>query len=235
MPDQKSIGALAYSSMLYRLGQVEDAIFRTLSAENARAREVKFRLKRLLAADRTLGRRPRSNLEAKRQYAFFGNDPPGKGVDIKFSPYEAFALLAAVMLLEHGLPQRTVVSLMRRVRQRLESAHAQCLEKDPEVLFDEETLRQQARPGMIAFSATEPVILIAAGLRDAIGDKQEQIATAVCQSLVELGQFTREHGGLGKSYSIFEFTPQIHALAANLSQAPPRKRGRQSGGSKSAP
>ena len=208
---------------------------RSLGAEDARARAVKYRLKHLLAADRSLGRHPRSRSEAETQYAFFGTDPPGRGADNKFSHYEAFALLGAVMLLEHGLPQKTVVSLMRRVRRQLESAHAQCLEKDPKVLFDEERLRQQARPGMMAFSATEPVVLIAAGLRDAIGNNQEQIAVAVCLSLVELGQFTREHGGPGKSYSMFEFTPQIHALSGNLSQAPPRKRGRRSGGSKSAP
>jgi hypothetical protein len=217
----------------FRLGQVEEAIRRSVGAENVRARAVKYRLKHLLAADRSLGRRPRSRSEADRQYAFFGDDPPGRGIDIKFSHYEAFALLAAVMLLEHGLPQTTVVTLMRRVRRPLESAHAQCLKKDPKVLFDEGKLRQQARPGMIAFSATEPVVLIAAGLRDPVANRQEQTAAAVCQSPVELGQFTREHGGVGKGYSIFEFTPQIHALAANLSQARARKRGRQSGGSQS--
>jgi hypothetical protein len=152
-----------------------------------------------------------------------------------FSHYEAFALLAAVMLLEHGLPQQKVVALMRRVRRQLESAHAECLKKDPKILFDENTLRQQVRPGMIVFGATEPVVLIAAGLGDAVADDQEQIAVAVCQSREELGVFARQHGGLGRGYSIFEFTPWIHSLASNLLQAPPRKRGRQSGGSQSAP
>ena len=84
-------------------------------------------------------------------------------------------MLAAVILLEHGLTQKTVVTLMRRVRRQLESAHTECLKKDPDVLFDEEELRRQARPGMMAFSATEPVILIAAGLRDGVGNNQEQI------------------------------------------------------------
>jgi len=219
----------------YRLGQVEDAIFRTLGAQNARAREVKFRLKRLLAADRSIGRRSRTHSELERRFAFFADAPPGRGVDIKFTHYEAFALLAAVILLEHGLPQKTVVTLMRRVRRQLESAHAECLKKDPNVLFDEERLRQQARPGMIAFSATEPVVLVAAGLRDAVGYDREQIAAAACQSSEEIVVFVRQHGGLGRGYSIFEFTPQIHALAANLSQAPPRKRGRRSGGSQSPP
>ena len=36
-----------------------------------------------------------------------------------FSGYEAFAQLAAIILLEHGLPQAAVVRVMRQVRGRL--------------------------------------------------------------------------------------------------------------------
>ena len=36
-----------------------------------------------------------------------------------FSAYEAFALLAAVILLEHGLPQARVVRVMRLVRRHI--------------------------------------------------------------------------------------------------------------------
>ena len=215
----------------FKLGQVEELIKRSFGEDNARANAVKYRLKHLLAADRSLGRQRRSYSEAESHYAFFDDNPPGKGVDIQFSHYEAFALLAAVLLLEHGLSQVTVVNLMRRVRVQLEAAHAACLNKDPKMLFDEERLRQQARPGMIAFSATEPVVLITAGPRDAVGNNQEQSAVAICQSPLEMAQFTREHVGLGKAYSIFEFTQQIHVLAANFSRAPIRKRGRQSTGS----
>lgn len=88
---------------------------------------------------------------------------------------------------------------------------------------------------MIAFSATEPVVLISAGLRHEVGNNQEQIATVVCQSPVELGQFTREHGAWEKAIPFSGSTPQIYGLAANLSQAPAQKRGPQLGSSQLAP
>ena len=36
-----------------------------------------------------------------------------------FSSYEAFALLAALIVLEHGIPQAKVVSILQRVRSDL--------------------------------------------------------------------------------------------------------------------
>ena len=138
----------------WRLGQIQEAILLTLGAKGGRAKEVKFRLRRLLAADRGLGRRPRSNKEVERSYVFYDDNPPGTGTDVGFTDYQAFALLAAIMLLEHGFPQMTVVHLLRRIRHQLEPAHSRCLEMDPKILFNEEELRRLARPGMIAFGAT---------------------------------------------------------------------------------
>ncbi len=46
-----------------------------------------------------------------------------------FSAYEAFALLAAVMLLEHGLPEAGVVKVMRRIRKQFEAAFVATLAK----------------------------------------------------------------------------------------------------------
>jgi hypothetical protein len=104
------------TSMQYKRNQVEEAIFRTLGARNARIDALKFRLKRLLVTDRRLVRDPDSDEQGDQHYAFYSRDPPGSGTEVMFSPYEAFALLAAVMLLEHGLPQASVVKVMRRVQ-----------------------------------------------------------------------------------------------------------------------
>jgi hypothetical protein len=49
--------------MRYSRNQVEEAIFRTLGAQDARVDELKFRLKRLLVTDRRLGRDANSELE----------------------------------------------------------------------------------------------------------------------------------------------------------------------------
>jgi hypothetical protein len=92
-------------------------------ARDARIDELKFRLKRLLVTDRRSGRDPNSEDEGDRHYAFYSQEPPGSGTEVMFSGYEAFALLAAITLLEHGLPQAAVVKVMRQVRRPLEAAH----------------------------------------------------------------------------------------------------------------
>jgi hypothetical protein len=114
--DVPAIEVYMNTSMQYKRNQVEEAIFRTLGARNARIDALKFRLKRLLVTDRRLVRDPDSDEQGDQHYAFYSRDPPGSGTEVMFSPYEAFALLAAVMLLEHGLPQASVVKVMRRVQ-----------------------------------------------------------------------------------------------------------------------
>ena len=73
-----------------------------------------------------------------------------------FSGYEAFALLAGLMMLEHGMPQANVVRILRQVRSDLERAYRETLQKDPQVLFDQAEVRSMAKPGMIATDNTAP-------------------------------------------------------------------------------
>jgi hypothetical protein len=207
----------------FKANQVQQAIFWTLGAEGERAGEIKFRLKRLFAADRSLGRRPRSNTQADRHYAFFSDDPPGTGSDILFTEYEAFASLAAIVLLEHGLPQAVVVRLLRQVRPQLEPIHAENLKKHPSRLFDEKALLAQAKPGMIAFESTEPVILAFARLT---GSSMDDVRSVVCVNHLELSYFMKQHSLPGVGISIFDFSRLTHKLADNLLRSPALKRGR---------
>jgi hypothetical protein len=209
----------------YRSNQVRGAIFVTLGAEGERAKEIAFRLRRLYAADRSLGRRPRSRNEFEHRYAFFSDAPPGTGADILFTDYEAFASLAAVMLLEHGLPQATVIRLLRRLRPELERIHRENLAKDPDELFNEEALLGQARPGMIAFESTEPVILAFARLTGSSVDDEDH-GPAVCLDPRELVRFMRTQP-LGTGFSIFEFSRLVHELAHNLLHTKAVSRGRR--------
>jgi hypothetical protein len=210
-----------------KANQVQEAIFRTLGADGKRADEIRFRLQRLRAADRNLGRRPRSPNEADRVYAFHGDDRPGTGIDILFTSYEAFALLAAIMLLEHGLPQTTVVKLMRQIRGELQVAHAQTLEMDPSELFDQNGIRAQAKPGMIAFDSIAPVILVFLKLTGSSADSQSAGTIAsICRNNLQLGQFMKKYGSPGTGFSIFEFSRLIHLLEESLSQTRAVKRGR---------
>jgi hypothetical protein len=213
--------------MRYKRNQVEEAIFRTLGARDGRIDELKFRLKRLLVTDRRLGRDADSDEEEDRPYAFYSQEPPGSGTEVMFSGYEAFALLAAITLLEHGLPQAAVVKVMRQVRRPLEAAHGECLTKDWNTLFDEQAIRAQAKEGMLAVDNTDPIFLAFVRLTDsAVGDQKGSGAVAVCRGYQALGDFFTKHSVPGTGMSIFEFVRPIRVMAANLLQVRPAKRGR---------
>ena len=211
----------------FKRNQVEEGIFQALSAEGARIYELRFRLKRLLAADRTLSRQRKSRDDSKRQYAFYSAERPGSGIEVMFSGYEAFALLAAIMLLEHGLPQAGVVRIMRQVRSSLEMAYAQTLEQDPVALFDEESVSARAKPGMIAIDNIDPVFLAFVTTSSSSAGKQlAGTPAAVCRGDAELMEFIKRHAVHGRVATIFEFVRLMHALTAYLSQTRPVKRGR---------
>ena len=131
--------------MRYKRNQLEDAICQTFGAEGPRARELKLRLKRLLVTDRRLAHRNRPG----KRFAFYSQEAPGSGIEVMFTGYEAFAVLAGLLLLEHGIPQATVVNILRQLRSDLEAAHRETLEKDPRVLFNQKVLQANAKPGMI--------------------------------------------------------------------------------------
>ena len=212
--------------MPYKRNQIEEAIFRTLDAHGERQNEVKFRIKRLLVTDRRLGRNLKSAREEDHHYAFFGGEPPGSGTEIMFSGYEAFALLAAVNLLEHGLPQERVVRIMRLVRRPFEAAHEAILKKDPAALFDQKAILASARPGMIAVNNTDPVFLVFVRIKASSTGDESSGVVAVCRGLDKLQTFIKQHSAPGTGATFFEFVSLMHTLAAHLSNTLPIKRGR---------
>ena len=211
----------------YKRNQVEEAIFKTFGARDARVDELKFRLKRLLVTDRRLGSNTKSDEEEDRHYAFYSQEPPGSGTEAMFSAYEAFALLAAIILLEHGLPQSGVVKVMRRIRRQLEAAHAETLKKNPAKLFDQKVISEQVKPGMIATDNTDPLFLTFARLTGSIVDtRRGGSPVAVCRGRNELAVFWKRYSIPGTGMTFFEFATLIHTLAAKLAQTLPTKRGR---------
>jgi hypothetical protein len=145
--------------MRYKRNQVEEAVVRTLGAEGARVSDLKLKMKRLLVTDRRLGRGKRSDHKAAHRYAFYSQRPQGSGVEVMFSGYEAFALLAALIILGHGIPQAKVVSILQEIRSDFEAAHREILQKDPNELFDPQSVRAMARLGLISVDSTAPVFL----------------------------------------------------------------------------
>jgi hypothetical protein len=211
-----------------KANQVRDAICHTLGAEGARGEEIDLRLRRLIAADRNLGRNLTSSDSRERHFAFHDGESPGRGADIPYTQYEAFALLVGIMLLEHGLPQMTVVKLLREVRDRMQIAHAVSLAKRPGKIFAENEIRKRAALGTLGFDSTDPVILVFARLTGSSFDERlvgSQVD--ICESDSEVVEFMKRHR-YPTVFSILEFSKLIHDLYKNLGQSRPVLRGRSS-------
>ncbi len=204
--------------------QLEEAIIRTLGTSQAQGGDLRLRIKRLLLTDRRLGRRKRSDTRETGRYAFYSTQPQGSGNETMFTGFEVFAVLAAVLLLRHGIPQAKVVSILREVRPDLEAAHNEILKKNSEVLFDQQKIRAMSRNGTIGVDSTAPIFLAFAELD--IGRGRVQATIELCRGLHELGEFFKEHSVLGSGMTFFQFTRLMHTLATNLLQTRPVRRGR---------
>ncbi len=213
------------SIMRYKRNQVEEAISRTFSAENARAVELKLRLKRLLVTDRRAGRGKGTPENPKRHFAFYSHEATGSGVEVMFSAYEAFALFTGLLMLEHGIPQATVVSILRQLRSDLERAHRETLRKDPRLLFDPDAVQAKARPGMIAVDNTEPIFLVFIKLSGSTAKRVDELIT-VCDGHDEMSAFIKKHSVAGLGTTFFELVRLMHRLSTNLVKTRPVKRGR---------
>jgi hypothetical protein len=197
----------------YKRNQVELAIARVVGSSASRAPTgLRHRLKRLLDTDRALVRN--SGLA----YAFGG--APGSGVEVRFSAYEAFALLVALNLLEHGFPQQKAVLALRRIRPDLEPEHKRMLKLDRRALFNQDALERS--PGQMAVSSTDPVFLV-------IKTEEEKRAPKplkdirICHGEIELMQFIK---AALASYTILELTSAAHLLDDHLAKTEPSHRGR---------
>jgi hypothetical protein len=180
-----------------------------------------LQLKRLLETDRGLGRSKRSADPERANFAFYSVEAPGRGVEIWFSDYEAFALLVGLQLMQHGWPQGFTVGVLRRVRPELEIHFARSLKQDPAALFDQQLITRRARPGDIVVYNTDPVFLaIRSGNR-------EDYSAAICRGQAELMGFVRSQG-IAQPWTVFELVNSAHALSSELARTKPRKRGRGS-------
>jgi hypothetical protein len=212
----------------YKRNQVEEALSRALEASTKPSSELLTRVKRLLELDRRLGRSARSVDPERANYAFFSSDAPGRGTEVWFSDYEAFALMTGLRLLQHGWPQSFAVGLLRRLRPELEQHHARILRQDPAVLFDVDAIRKKAKPGDIGFDNTDPVMLIIkTGSREAKGGGTTGILDcAVCRGMEAVAKFVKPEPG--QSWSTHELATPAHKLFESLSKVEVRKRGRGS-------
>jgi hypothetical protein len=198
----------------YKRNQIELAISRAVGFSSSRPpMELRHRLKRLLDTDRALVRN--SGLA----YAFYAGHAPGSGVEVWFSAYEAFALLVAFKLLEHGFPQQKAVLALRRIRPALEPEHKRMLKLDRRALFNQDALERS--PGQMAVSSTDPVFLVIRTQEKRAAKSLEAIR--ICHGEIELMQFIK---ATLASYTIFELTRSAHLLDDHLAKTEPSHRGR---------
>ena len=205
---------------MFKRNQVEEAIARVFEGSAKPSSETRTRLKRLLETDRDLGRSKRAVDPERANFAFYSMDAPGRGIEIWFSDYEAFALLVGLRLMQHGWPQGFAVGVLRRARPELETQHAQILKQDPAVLFDQQLILQRARPGDLLAYSTAPVFL---AIRSRQG-RSGPISSALCCGQEELMRLIRSE--VGMTTTTFELTESVHALSSALAKTKPRKRGR---------
>jgi hypothetical protein len=211
---------------MFKRNQVEEAIACVLEPGSAKpSSEMRTRLKRLLETDRALGRSKRSSDPERGNFAFSGMDPPGRGLESWFSGYEAFALLTGLRLMRQGWPQGLVVAVLRRVKPDLERHHARILRQNPTSFLNNDQIRQQARPGGLAVSNTDPVFLVI-NTQDREHRAGANLA-AICQGQADLMGFIKTWGP-GQTWTVTELGTSIHALSLALAKTEPRKRGRAS-------
>ncbi|MFL6545427.1 MAG: hypothetical protein ACJ8LM_09655 [Candidatus Udaeobacter sp.] len=175
--------------------------------------------------DRSLGRNARSADPELANCAFYSSDSPGRGVEVWFSNYEAFALMTGLRLLQHRWPQSFPVAVLRRLRPQLEREHARILKQDPKILFDQKQIRENARPGDLYVDKTDPVFQTIASGQDYPGEGPTgALPCAVCRGMEQVFKFVKQQNA--RSHSLNELVTPAHALLSQLSKVQPRKRGR---------
>lgn len=202
----------------YKRNQVEDAIAAFLAEDERDLPTLATLIKRLIDTDRKLGLQPRSEDPADRIYAFFSGNTPGKGTEVKFSEYEAFAVCLGVMLWHHRWTQEFVVKVLRRSRKELERRHPQIL-KGPEPML----VMQGVQAGDLVTNNVAIYLTLVSG-QNIAHRVEEQIPVKVCSGMVEALKFKDKHKAL--SWSLVELVVPAKSMSRHLARTTPSKRGR---------
>ena len=205
----------------FKRNQIEEAIAQLVGRSNrAPGKELRTRIKRLLDVDRALGRDVRSSDPEEANYAFFSDEAPGKGSEVEFSEYEAFAILLGLRFLEHDWSQGFAVQLLRRFRPKIEGRHGSIAEEPPLPL----DTRRRPSAGELVQDIGNPVLL-------SILSQGTTTTKDPVQPILEIDEdksapMRRLMQKPGQSMTTMEIRTQAHALLAALATTEPKKRGR---------
>lgn len=204
---------------LYKRNQVEEAISRTVGEKSAKpSSALRTRLKRLLDLDRSL-QDARSERSGNRDYAFYDNEAPGKGREIFFSDYEAFALLTGLRMLNHGWPQNFVVTTLRDIRDELTASHSRALKTRSNMGSGPEPQAGDMAVG----NPDSPFLLIVSDDRTPNPNDRGPYGMLFAN---QEDAFRFQMEAVGRSCSWFGLEAAAKALKTNLARSLPRSRGR---------
>jgi hypothetical protein len=204
----------------YKRNQIEEAISSAITGSSAKpSAETRTRLKRLLDADRNQKRLARSNDPEKANYAFYSDDAPGKGSEVLFSEYEAFALMTAHRILQHNWPQGFAVTVMRRIRPELEKEYRRFINQEPSPPKTAHT----ARASELALGNGDSRFLMIVTDTTA-SNKDRDPVVRICSSEADAFKLILKKPGLASSW--MELITPAQQLREQLSKTQPRKRGR---------
>lgn len=212
----------------FKRNQVEEAISRVTSERGGKpSSDVQTRLKRLLNLDRAMGRKLQDPDPVRSHYAFYSDGAPGKGVEVLFSDYEAFALLMGLRILDAQWPQSFVVETMRRTRSDLEREHRRILRLDAGVIFDKAAIRKQTEASFYEGTNASPAFLIIISDSGVSGDKISSAPyTRIFQDSMDAFRFQLKEAGRACTWC--ELVSPAWALQKSLAASVPRQRGRSS-------
>jgi hypothetical protein len=209
---------------VYKRNQLEDALARLSGDASAEpSSELLTRIKRLLDTDRALEVLPKSQRSELTSYAFFSGRSPGKGTEVPFSEYEAFALMIGLQMLNHNWPQKFVVETLRSLRPKLEKQHRIILERDPAKQRDDDPSELGVRPGDLALAAVPSPVFLLIWSDQKTAENPAPSTEIFCDYRAAL---QRTLDKAGRSSTWIELTRSAHLLSEQLSRTAPRKRGR---------
>jgi hypothetical protein len=214
------------TSMNFKRNQIEEAVYQTMD-DSAGLPSPAFQAstKRLLDLDRKTPLTGRAGAPAMTGFAFFSSPGEGSGIEITYSEYEAFALLAGLRLLEHEWPQGFVVKILREIRSPFEKEHRRIMRLDRMKLFDPKRVWETTMSGAFDAGTSEPAFLMTVSDMRARKPNTEPYAKVFKDSRSAF-EFQLEMPG--RSCTWLELTKPAWTLHDNLARTFPRSRGRRS-------
>ena len=216
-------------------GQIEWAIAqvtgRTVRPGGEPRHDLKMKLKRLLDIDRKKGIDAAQAWPEFRRFAFLEGGLPGKGFAISYTPYDAFALLLGLHLLNSNMPQMAVIRLLRLIRLELAREHERILNLSPKRLAQSKHgLESRIKEGLLVEDPRKMVFLVlptGAGADLLYRRKQDAIKLAnIARTRAELVDVVAHLTRVSPPVLVFELINPAHMLAWWLERAPLIRRGR---------